>query len=89
MEAEIARGIVEAAEADGLDVTLYEDYGGRGMFGHKTTGVVGSWPDFTNAVIGYLTTFNAEEFSHKVDEVREEIRVVNTDSMGRSNLIFY
>jgi|CXWL01.1.fsa_nt_gi hypothetical protein len=90
MEAEFARGIVEAAEADGIDLTLYDGYSGRGMFGNKTTGVQGSWKDFTNAVVGYVMMLQGEENGDfRIDELRDIVRNIDTDQMGRSDLIFY
>ena len=49
MTLEDAQKIVDKAEEEGLDVTLYENYSGRGMFGATTSGVVGSTVDITEA----------------------------------------
>lgn len=40
MELEIAKRIVKAGEDMGLDISLREDYSGRGMYGKKTTGII-------------------------------------------------
>ena len=88
MEAGIARGIVEAAEADGLDLTLYEGYSGRGMFGSKTEGVQGSWKDFANAAVGFAMLVRDEDDGRKIDELRDIIANISVDQMGR-DLIFY
>lgn len=45
MKLETAQAIVQAATDNKLDVTLRENYSGRGMFGKTTAAVVGSRSD--------------------------------------------
>lgn len=86
MKSEHAKMIVNAAEMIPLDVTLREDYSGRGMSGDKTCGVVGSMGDLFLAVataaheVG-LDGEDGEDFLVAVGQF-------TFDNMGR-NLIAY
>jgi hypothetical protein len=64
---EHAQRIVETAQNLSLDVTLHKGYSGRGMYGRKTTGVVGSLGDITLCIasVAYdlgLADVSAEDF---------------------------
>jgi hypothetical protein len=50
MKLETAQAIVQAAESNDLQVSLYPSYSGRGMFGKTTAAVVGSRVDITEAI---------------------------------------
>lgn len=50
MKLETAKRIVDIAEENGIELKLYENYSGRGMFGRTTTGIVGSQTAIIEAV---------------------------------------
>lgn len=51
MDIRAAKAIVEAAEDLGLEVDLYEDYSGRGMYGKTTAGVTGKTSAILQAAV--------------------------------------
>lgn len=48
MTTEQAKKIVELAERDGVELSVYEGYSGRGMYGKKTTAVTGHRDDISH-----------------------------------------
>lgn len=48
MQKKIAKLIVEACQAEGMEVSLHENYSGRGMHGSATSGIsLGRWESET------------------------------------------
>lgn len=75
--------IVTAAEADGLDVTAYKDYSGRGMYGEKTSAVVSDGlPAFLVAVCEALRA------AADPDAFVAEMWGVRTDNLGGQIVIY-
>lgn len=77
---------IEAAGADlGLaDITTQHDYSGRGMFGARTSGVVGRPASILAAVALAATRMDrgeAEEFAAALADTA-------TDSMGRETIVY-
>jgi len=93
MKLEHAQAIENAAESIGLDVELYEGYSGRGMYGEKTTGVVGDLKDIICAIahaanqMGYDRGYLGEEYDD--ESFLDGIKHIRFDSMGRSSDIVY
>lgn len=50
MKPSIAAAIAKAANNNGLEVEVYDEYAGRGMYGKTTSGLVGSQGDILKAV---------------------------------------
>jgi hypothetical protein len=75
--------IVKAAEACGLDITAYEGYSGRGMFGDTTYGVV------VKSVADLITA--ACEATRAIDDPDGfigDLIEVKTDSLGRDMIVY-
>lgn len=86
MKIENAEKIVESAGNLGLDVTLYENYSGRGMYGKVTNGVVGSLGD----VVKCIAAVSSEDFKEEKDFLDfVEDMGVRWDNMGKSDVIIY
>ncbi len=84
MKIENARRIVKAANELDLDVTLREDYSGRGMMGRSTAGVVGSMGDIVQSIALAANELGPELGPHFIEDM-----AIATDSMGRSSIIAY
>lgn len=70
------------------DSYLTATYSGRGMYGQKCIGVVGTLSDFFRFVTVLALVFDVEDI-HEYEELVEEIGdAVCTDSMGR-NTVYY
>ena len=54
MQLRNAERIADALEAEGVDVEIYEDYSGRGMFGSQTAGVVVKDPGSVELIMSQL-----------------------------------
>lgn len=69
------------------ELSIYEDYSGRGMYGAKTVGVVGSHEDWYRALAEIMRVADeiTEEERHDIAEAIESIRI---DNMGL-DLIYY
>ncbi len=80
-----ARALVEASEGTEDELTLYEGYSGRWMFGEETFGVTGSSSAFARA-----TGMAAREFSDDLEatDFLEGVGNIRTDSLGLDT-IFY
>lgn len=88
-----AQLVAEAAKDLGVEVTVYEDYSGRGMCGDKTTGLVyDSEGDFLQSII--LASMNLKEIEDTLSEGEQtptgitsedflcEFHAVRKDNMG-------
>lgn len=56
MQLKTAKAIVQAAAELGLEISLYENYSGRGMYGETTTAVTGDRSDITEAAVSAKQT---------------------------------
>jgi len=86
-----AAKIAELAHNEGLDVKVYEDYSGRGMYGDTTTGLVGATGDIMVGLALYafdLGEASDEESDESIQNLVDDLRNLCQDNMGRS-LIFY
>jgi hypothetical protein len=101
MKIEIAEIIVNAAEEIGLDMSLRENYSGRGMFGKTTTGIIyNSEGDLLQAVgcaAANLKQAELEAPNYRddsdtktltVEEFLNAIRRTSRDNMGHSGIIY-
>jgi hypothetical protein len=84
-----AKFIADICEDIGVDVELYEDYSGRGMYGDTTTGLVSEYsiPYYLLKVIAYLY-----EEAYGDNEDYEELEIESfkgQDSLGRYKSILY
>lgn len=92
MNKKFAEFIVAACEEADLNVRLYEDYSGRAMFGHTTTGVVvGQYHtafDVLAAVMAYMSMY-PDAYNELTDEVRSsEFKASRSDSLGRDTIYY-
>ncbi len=102
MKAEHAKAIVEAANDMGVEVTLYEGYSGRSMYGRTTHGVVGDHSDIMRCIaaaaykLGYDEGAETdsdvcdEEESTRIDgeDFVDNIGRLRLDSMGRQDIVY-
>lgn len=86
MKLEIAKAIVTVADDNGLDVTLHDDYSGRGMYGKQCAAVVGEQDDIMKCIIQVAYDAGTKRDNDVLDELMVEVR---WDSMGRSGSIAY
>ena len=84
MDINTAKYIVEIAERIGEDLSLYEGYSGRGMFGETTAAVVGYRGDL-DRTIAHIVESNDSEGRAFVAKLMRRIR---QDNMGKQ-MIFY
>jgi hypothetical protein len=87
MEKELAEKLIEMLEDDGCEVTLRENYSGRGMYRKSTTGVV---CDCDISHILALVISSAYEFVDEDGggEPLFNVRRLRSDSMGMSTIIY-
>ena len=102
MKLELAKAIVAVADDAGREVTLQEDYSGRGMYGATCAAVVGAQSDIIKCLIevAYTVGRRASDIDNTPASEREEptepeislhtlTRKLQWDSMGRSDSIAY
>ena len=89
MTKELAKFLVNASNHCGNDARLYENYSGRGMYGHTTDGVVVENPsELILNVIQYIKEKQEENNQFEIPDVSDSGQL-RTDSMGRNNSIIY
>jgi hypothetical protein len=86
MKLEHAKLIVNAANDMGAEVTLRENYSGRGMYGKTTAGVVGTLGDVTKS-IAYAASLLTEDDPDKVEEFIENMDLA-WDNMGKELILY-
>lgn len=98
-----AKAIINAANEVGIDMTLREDYSGRGMYGKTTDGIIfGSYSDLMVCIATAAINVKGEEDYYDnrdeleveepeitVDDFMDSISNVSFDSMGRYDNIAY
>ena len=89
MHPSVAQKIVEAGAEAGLDLSLRENYSGRGMFGRTTCGVVGDLGEILQAIVAAAYEAGAEDANSGGDSdfVRRCGRL-SWDSMGRDAIVY-
>ena len=87
MRIDTADAIHAVAVDLGLDVTLVKDYSGRGMFGAKTTGLVGTIPDIMKAVASLAYDFGLADAS--AADFLNEVGGLSIDDFGKNQSIVY
>jgi hypothetical protein len=71
-----------------IEIEVYEEYSGRGMFGDTTSGVVvDSLSEFISAIGDYLSSADADEID-TVRAIGSAVKNISTDSMGMSVIIY-
>ena len=89
MKIEIPRQLIEEALINANlepDEALRVEYSGRVMYGGTTFGIVGSESDFALFLVELAYQEDPDEGN---DYARNLAQRVRSDSMGRSDLIFY
>lgn len=84
MHKKTVNSIMDAADEVGLELEVYEDYSGRGMFGSRTCGVVGNFQNLVVAIA--IAAKDLDDTSH--EKFVEDLQDIRTDNLGRE-LIFY
>lgn len=75
--------ILKVAEAEDMNVTAYEGYSGRGMYGETTCAlVVSSMGEFAQAVS--MATIDSDD----PDVLAADLKGIRTDSLGRDIIIY-
>jgi len=89
----IAQTIVDALTESGKDVTLCENYSGRGMYGKTTTGVVTECglPKMLLLLMAWVAEMSDDERDAIIASFDDIGYVIDasSDSMGRSDIIIY
>jgi hypothetical protein len=84
MTRDLADVIKTCLELDECEVVIHEDYSGRGMFGSKTTGLVGEFTltDVLSSIIAHAELLVADgESVFCGEELRQ-------DNMGKEYIIY-
>ena len=63
------------------DLTLHEDYSGRGMYGDRTSGVVGESSAFNRALAEFIREAQYQD-EDDCNAVADALRNLRQDSMG-------
>lgn len=79
--------LVSAAEDNDIDLEVYDNYSGRGMYGTKTCGVVGNLRDLIASVAIASREFKDEE-SYSHEDFVDDLQNMRTDNLGR-DFIYY
>jgi len=88
MEKNIAEKIVENSV---FEMTLREDYSGRGMYGSETAGIVtDSIGNVLYSAIKLVKSMidDPESYDFDVEDLAEAMENIKTDSMGLSMIIY-
>ncbi len=88
-----AIAIDKAASEMGVEVTLYEEYSGRGMYGKTTAGVVGRLNEIiaciAQAAVRIAWLEEPEYDPQTSNDFVSDMKKLSWDSMGRSDMIVY
>lgn len=76
---------IEARNAD-IEVDIYEDYSGRGMFGEKTTALVGTHNAITAALVVAATMVDSEGFL--AEEIALFAKNMRLDNLGKDMVAY-
>ncbi len=101
MRPETAKVIIEAAKEMGKEVTLRDDYSGRGMYGKQTAAVIGRQNDIIVCIARAGVVLGAHEEAREnnadqeenqfidSDDFLEDIEKLRWDNMGRDDIVMY
>lgn len=85
----IAQGIVDAAEMDGLELRLREDYSGRGMYGETTAAIVAdNIGEFMAGLARFCGDLDPCEQDSDIEETVLTVMNLRTDNMGRGIVLY-
>jgi len=89
MELQAAQGIVDAAEAEGVELQVRESYSGRGMYGAETAAIVAD--DLGDLLVGiarYCGELDPCQDDAKICDVVHFCQSMRQDSMGRGIVVY-
>ena len=87
MKQAFAEAIVQAAHDNGdLDVKVYNEYSGRGMYGKTTAGVV--VPEL-GVLLAAICTCTIDMTGDDQEGLATELRNTHSDNLGRNSTIYY
>lgn len=94
MKQATAKAIIAASEVIGLSLVYLENYSGRGMYGNDTHAVIGNHSEFLQACCYAAATIEQTEDvpveeAFDLDGFLDEVGSFRTDSMGRSDTVWY
>lgn len=101
MDKPVANAIIAAADAIGIEMRIYEDYSGRGMYGKATTGIVyeglgnlltcvaTAACDLKDTEDHAIRTESDETLELTPEDFCEAVGHLRFDNMGRSSDIVY
>jgi hypothetical protein len=96
-----AKTLISIGNSLGVDLELYNDYSGRGMYGRTTTGVISSNSKDISIVIDEINTLmeddeawsieddNGDEIDINYAELERGITNLRHDNLGKSDYIYY
>lgn len=86
MQHELAKLLVDVANDNDIDASLYENYSGRGMYGNTTTGLVVN----TQSDLSTLLYNGAIAIAKGIEsgELDPELSSIRSDNLG-CDVIFY
>jgi hypothetical protein len=90
MDATLAKAIVDAVEGSGLEISVYPDYSGRGMYGKTTTGIVTSDDDkpFLVAILQLAYENGVRGDEEEMDHLLQAVGNLRRDEMGQGTIIY-
>ena len=89
MNLDIAQGIAEAGQNEGIDIEVYHDYSGRGMYGRTTAGLqIQDIGDFGTACAAYGYKLCQEGKFLTFGKLTQELMGTSQDSLGRGLIVY-
>ena len=92
MQQEIANKIIECAYDTGRwsddDISLYEDYSGRAMYGETTAGIVVSREIGVAGLIAIVLQFADQFVNDDGMPLFEDVSKLRTDNMGMDTIVY-
>jgi hypothetical protein len=89
MDATLAKAIVDAVEGSGLEISVYPDYSGRGMYGKTTTGVVVDLEStFNQALVSLAFEIGRDCDEEKMERLFFTVGKLRRDNLGEDTIIY-
>jgi hypothetical protein len=89
MDASLAKAIVDAVEGSGLEISIYPDYSGRGMYGKTTTGVVVDHEStFNQALVSLAYEMGRDGDDEKMEQLFDVVKKLRRDNLGEDKIIY-
>lgn len=93
MKLEVAKAIEKAGQDLGFEMSVYENYSGRGMYGSATTGIVyDNLSDLLQATAQAMADIldESEGSNESLDDESfiVELGQIRQDQMGRSGIVY-